>query len=113
MGRPFASRRVRRSICTVLCTLVGAGIVPHFRGDSAVNAPAPLSRWTLVAEFRYAGPLPIDFSRVLLRKSGRLPQLAREGLPAVAPRRPLEPSGRCRPSLGKRPEIPSIHSRFD
>ena len=70
---PFASARVRNFSFMAKRTFFEAGVVLHHLGDSAVNAPAPLGRWTLVAEFRRAGPLPIGFSKILLRKSGRLP----------------------------------------
>ena len=70
--------RARSFNCIVTDTFGGADVVPHSFGGVAADAPAPLGRWTLLAEFGRADLLPVRFEQDFIKEVGTLAQTRNE-----------------------------------
>jgi hypothetical protein len=83
----------------------GADVVPHsFRGVAA-DAPAPLGRWTLLAEFGRADLLPVRFEQDFIKEVGTLAQTRNESCLRVC-RGGGTPRAVCRSEFGQASEVP-------
>ena len=77
-------------------------------------APAHRPQWASLSEFAQASEIPQFNPMEIDGISGRLLKLGLKCPSAAGLRGPLAtPDGLVCPSLGKRPEIPSNHTRFD